>query len=330
METTKPKTNKANIKPTKIKIANTEVVLGQTYEIAHKFDGSASDGMQSIGATKFPLEGVAEVKGLYFDENRNAFDTGFYVESVCNSNILQSESPADMVAIYEKWIKEPYEKRMNVNCSETNYEFWKNYKYEAKVNRSLNTGDPVELFELFHMLKQGAVCNEGEKNSVYQKARYTIKNLAVQKSKEDEKLDNKIKAITLLNTLLNSDPEKIYTVLEYLQMSSPRSMETETLRRVYMRMLDDDSKGGEFQRRFLEASDKYNSEQGKLEMEYFSMVQRLFLKGKITKKAGSLYHEDGMLLANSPKEIAIKCITDVDGKFKGSIQSLYDKYFTEE
>ena len=60
------------------------------------------------------------------------------------------------------------------------------------------------------------------------------------------------------------------------------------------------------------------------------MVQRLFLKGKITKKAGSLYHEDGMLLANSPKEIAIKCITDVDGKFKESIQSLYDKYFTEE
>jgi hypothetical protein len=311
-----------------LKVANTYIKIGSTYEVAHKYDGSAPDGMQEIGATKFPLTGVAEVKSVYFDERRNTTDSGFYIESLCNSRIPQAERE-ELVRLYEGLIKIPYEKRMNRDCSETNLSFWDNYKYEVKVNKSFDTSDPKDLFDLFHALKQGTICNEGEKDATLQKARYTIKNIEAVRSKEDEKLDNKIEAMTIFNTLLDSDIEKVYTVLEYLQASNPRNMEKEALRRTYIRILDDSKKGTEFVKRFLEASKKYNSEQGKLEMQYFALVQKLFLKNGITKKAGALYHEDGTYLANTPKDIAIKCAMGVDKDYSDKIDELYQKYFGE-
>ncbi len=311
-----------------LKIANTHIKIGSTYEIAHKYDGTAPDGMQEIGATKFPLTGIAEVKSVYFDESRNTTDSGFYNESLCNSRVPQAERE-ELVRLYQKFVQEPYEKRMNKDCSETNYDFWGKYKYEVKVNKSFNTADPKDLFDLFHALKQGTVCNEGEKDAVLQKARYTIKNIEATKSKEDKKLDDKFDAMKIFDTLFESDMEKLYTVLEFLQASNPRGMEKEALKKIYRRILDDSKKGTEFVKRFLEASNKYNTDQGKLEMQYFAAVQRLFVKGKITKKFGALHHEDGTYLANTPKDIAIKCASGVDPDYRQKVDELYEKYFGE-
>ncbi len=314
-----------------LRIANTYIKVGSTYEIAHKFDGSAPDGMQEIGATKFPLKGVAESRSIFFDERRNTFDTGFYKESFCNQNAARTSQTEmeTLVELYNKFIREPYETRMNKNCAETNLEFWDRYRYEIKVNKSFDTSDPKDLFDLFHALKQGAVCNEGEKDSSLQKAKYTIKNIEATRSKEDKKLDDKIDAITTFNTLLDNDIEKLYTVLEYLQASNPRGQEKEALRRTYIRILDDSKKGTEFVKRFLEASNKYNSETGKLEMQYFALVQKLFVKSAIVKKVGSLYHEDGTYLANTPKDIAMKCASGADKNYTAKLDELYEKYFGE-
>lgn len=317
---------KKTTQPTEIKIANTLIEIGEIYELGHKFDGSASDGMQELGATKYPLEGVAEKRGIPFDENRNAFDTGFYEESICNGGMLKTENKKEVVRLYNQLVRDPFEKRMNVTCSESNIDFWKSYKYEVKVNKSFDTSDPIRLFELFHILKQGAACNEGEKDSVLQKARYTIKNLAATKNKEDKVLDDKIKAIFTFNTLLDSDIEKAYTILEYLQASNPRAMQKDVLKRTYTRILDDTKKGGEFVRRFLEASDKYNTEIGKLEMQYFTMAQKLVQKGGIVKKAGSFFHKDGTYLANSTKDIGIKASMPTEKDFAKIIEDLYEEY----
>ena len=310
-----------------LKIGNTYIKIGHTYECAHKFDGTAPDGMQEIRATKFPLAGVAEKRGLYFDERRGTYDTGFYKESVCNSGLVTADNPDELINLYNKHIKEPYEKRMNVDCSETNNKFWDSYKYEVKVNKSYDTSDPKELFDLFHALKQGAICNEGEKDSTLQKANYTIKNIAEVKSKEDEKLENKYAAISTFENLVSTDIEKLYTTLEYLQAPNVRSMQKDVLRKTYLRVLDDSKKGTEFVNRFISATDKYNSEQGKMEMEYFSAVQDLHRRNKIVKKQGSFHAEDGSYLANTIKDIALKCVTNLE--FRGIIDSIVEKY-TEE
>ncbi len=316
-------------KPTSIKIANTEIVFGKTYAVDHKFDGTAPDGMKELGATKFPLTGVAASQRIYFDENRNVFDTGFYVESLCNKNILSKENPEEVVRIYQEYIKEPYEKRMNVDCSESNFDFWDNFGYVVKVNKSYNTSDPIELFQLFHALKQGVICNKGEKDSVLQKAQYNISNFEAIKSKEDTKFDNKMKAVNTFNLLFASDEEKLYTILEYLQAVNPRATDKDVLKRTYLRQLDDPKSGTDLVDRFLEASEKYNEPKGQLEMQYFAVAQKLYLKGKITKKLGSYYDEAGLLLANSLKDIARKCSLDDKEalEFRENIEASYQKHF---
>lgn len=316
-------------KPTSIKIANTEIVFGKTYAVDHKYDGTAPDGMKDLGATKFPLSGVGASQRIYFDENRNVFDTGFYVESVCNRNILAKDNPEEVVRIYNDWIKEPYEKRMNVDCSEANFDFWDNFGYTVKVNKSYNTNDPVELFQLFHALKQGVICNKGEKDAILQKAQYNISNFEAIKSKEDTKFDNKMKAINTFNLLLDSDEEKLYTILEYLQAVNPRGTAKDVLKRTYLRQLDDPKSGTDLVDRFLQASEKYNEPKGQLEMQYFAAVQKLYLKKKITKKAGFFVDELENVLANSLKDIAIKCSIDENLEFRESIDALYQKHFPD-
>jgi hypothetical protein len=316
-------------KPKVLKIANTEIVFGKVYTIDHKFDGSAPDGMRELGATKFPLVGVEASEKVYFDENRNVFDTGFYVESLCNKSLLERDNPEEMVRLYNEFIKEPYEKRMTANCSESNFQFWDKFNYSVRVNKSYNTNDPLEMFELFHALKQGVVCNKGEKDSKLQKAQYNISNFEAIKSKEDTKFDNKMKAINTFNLLLDSDEDKLFTILEYLQAVNPRGTDKSVLKRTYLRQLDDTKQGTDLVARFLEASEKYNEPKGQLEMQYFAVCQKLYLKGKITKKLGSFYDESGNLLANSLKDIARKCSLDSEKEFKEKIEESYQKHFPD-
>lgn len=316
-------------KPKSLKIANTVIEFGKVYTVDHKFDGSAPDGMKEIGATKFPLVGVANSEKVYFDENRNVFDTGFYKESLCNNSILESENPEEMVRLYNTYIREPYEKRMHVDCSESNFEFWDKFSYKVRVNKDYKTDDPVDMFELFHALKQGVICNKGEKNAFLQKAQFNISNIEAIKSKEDAKFDNKMKAVNTFNLYFDSDKEKLYTILEYLQAVNPRGTADDVLKRTYLRQLDDVKNGTDFVNRFLEASEKYNEPKGQLEMQYFAVAQKLYLKNKITKKIGFFYDDKGNILANSLKDIARKCSLDSEKDYRENIERMYQQYFGE-
>ena len=320
---------KKNERPSSIKIANTEIVIGKKYSVDHKMDKTAPDGMIELGATKYPLVGVAASEKVYFDDTRNVFDTGFYTQSICNDYLLESENPDEIVRIYNTLIREPYEKQMNVSLAETNFAFWDNFSYKVQVNKTYNTNDIVDLFELFLALKQGVICNKGERNSRFQKAQYNISNPEAIKNKEDIKFDNKMKAINTFNLLLESDIEKAYTILEYLQATDPRATHIDVLRRQYLRTLEADKTGTDSVDRFLEAVEKYNQPKGQLEMQYFAMVQKLYLKKKIILVKGIFQTEDFYPLAGSLKDIARKCAIDGDKEFKDKVEELYQKHFPE-
>jgi hypothetical protein len=309
-----------NQKPKEIKIANTTIEFGKTYTIDHKYDGTAPDGMKGLGATKLPLIGIHNSEKIYFDESRNAFDTGFYLQSVCNQSLINGD---ELVRLYNLYIKEPYEQRMNADCSETNFAFWDKFSYSVAVNKTFDTKDPVQLFELFHALKQGVVCNKDEGNSHLQKAQFNISNDEAIRTKEDTKFDNKIRAIDTFNLLLKSDTEKLYTILEYLGATDPQATDKDVLKRTYLRRLDDAKTGVDLVNRFLEASDKYNEKQGQLEMQYFAMCQKLYFKQIIVKKQGSFYDDKGTLLANSLKGIASKCLQPTE---KELLENLTERY----
>ena len=309
-----------NQRPKELKIANTVIEFGKIYTIDHKYDGAAPDGMRGLGATKLPLAGIRNSEKIYFDEGRNAFDTGFYVQSICNGGLLEAD---ELVRLYNLYIKEPYEERMSVNCSETNFEFWERFSYSVAVNKTFDTKDPVQMFELFHALKQGVVCNKDEGNSYLQRAQFNISNDEAIRTKEDTKFDNKMRAVDTFSLLLKSDTTKLYTILEYLGATNPEATDKDVLKRTYLRRLDDTKTGTDLVTRFLEASDKYNEKQGQLEMQYFAMCQKLYFKKIIVKKQGSFYDDKGAMLANSLKDVASKCLLPTE---KEMLDNLLERY----
>ena len=292
-----------------IKISNSYIKVGETYEISSKRDGTAPDGMQDKETTKFLNEGNKEIRSIYYDESRRAWDTGFYPESMCLVNMLNEDESYKQA--YIKHIKIPYEKAFNVDCSQTNNEFWDNYRYEIKVNKSFKTSDPKDLFDLFHALAQGRVCEVGEKDPILQKANYTIRNLEAVKSVEDSRLEDKFEATSTFMVLLNTDKEKLYSVLEWIQLSEVRTMDDKVIKSTFLRSFDHPKTGYDFSRRFLEGLKMYDTDNGKKQMEYFIICQKLLTKNKVERKLGVLYY-DGLMLGNSVKEVSLKALTNTE------------------
>lgn len=290
-----------------LKIANSFIKIGESYEVVPKKDVSAPDGMQQRGTTKFLHEGNKESRAVYFDESRRAYDTGFYRQSMCHSNMLNED--VAYIEQYIKYVKEPYEAAFKVNTDETNFEFWDSYRYEIKTNKSFKTSDPKDLFDLFHALTQARICEANEKDSILQKANYNIRNLEVEKSLEDERLEDKFDATNHFLTLLSTDKEKLYAILEWIQMSDVRNSEDKVIKSTFLRAFDNPNTGYDFARRFLEGLEMYGTDSGKKQMEYFIMCQKLILKNKIEKKQGTFYY-DGMLLGNTVKEISLKALSN--------------------
>ncbi len=290
-----------------LKIANSFITLGETYEVIPKKDISAPDGMQEKGTTKFLNEGNKEVRALYFDETRNAFDTGFYLQSWCHSNILKEDE--GYIKQYNTFVREPYEKMFNVDCSETNFKFWDKYRYEVRTNKSYKTSDPKDMFDLFHALMQARVCEPNEKDNILQKANYNIRNLEVEKTNEEQRLEDKFAAAAEFGILLKTDKEKLYSVLEWMQMTSVRLMEDKVINTTFLRFFDDAKNGYEFARRFMEGLKMYDTPHGKTQMELFSITQQLLIKNKVEKKNNQLYL-DGILIGNTPQEVSQKALNN--------------------
>lgn len=307
----------------KIKIQNSYITIGETYEVSPKIDRGAPDGMQEKETTKFLNEGNKEIRSVYYDETRRAWDTAFYPESNCLKGTMTTDED---VKLYVKYIKLPYEKAFNVDCSETNNEFWDSYRYELKTFDSFDTSDPKARFDLFHALTKARICEVGEKDSVLQKANYTIKNIEAVKSTEDLRIEDKFTAAGDFATLLTGDREKLNSILEWIQMSDVSTMDDKVLRSTFLRSFDNPKTGYDFARRFLEGLKMYDNENGKKQMEFFRITQKLVVKNKIDKKLGQLYL-DGMSLGNTVKEISLKALTQPD--LADMLYKAYEKHFAE-
>ena len=77
-----------------IKIANTDITIGDVIEVTPKRDADAPLGFQTFGTTKLLMGGIKEVRGIYYDDEAEVYDTGFDVDSLCNSNVPKEQREA--------------------------------------------------------------------------------------------------------------------------------------------------------------------------------------------------------------------------------------------
>jgi len=304
-----PIAKKTTTSETTLKIGNIEIELGKKYVLDHKFDGIATDGLKKIEATRLPFDKNTVVDCISFDEETQLYDTGFQRNSLCLSEYSEAELD-ELVPLYIKHVKTPFEKVKNVDLASTETsQFYKNYRYELYVNKEFDTAKPIQLFDLFNAINQGFVCAKGERVPFYNsRAQFTISNPSELKNKQKEKTKKRFTTIEKFS-LMCENRDKLDLVLEYIGRDNPAKIDSGDLKAIYFEIITDKDKGLDFVDRFLEASDKYESEAGKMEMEYFAAAKRLHKANKIKKeKRGFMSTTGEVFLGNTFQDIAKFCL----------------------
>jgi len=295
------------------KVGGVNIKIGERYILDHLTDPNSK-----VGTKKFPFNGSGVTDCVFFDDKKNLYDTGFYESSWCLQSYSEAEKE-ELVPIYVNQIMKPYASFRNADLTPTDKnEFWKNFRYEAKVNKEFDTTKPDDLFELFQIIIQGLACEKNEKKPFYrQNAQFTISNPQTTKNKNKERSKTKIKAIQKLITLADGDKDKLDLVLNFVGRESTNKVDKEDLKTIYFEVINDPKTGVDFAERFLEACEDYETSTGQEKMEFFHAVNELTRLRKIRKDArrGYLTEHGDVFLGNTLQDIAKFCIV------KDSVQS---------
>lgn len=344
--TTKKTTTRTSSKPVPkhiedrrvtIRVANTDIHIGETYEVIGKRDMDAPSGFIENNTSKLLMEGIKEYRSVPYDEMMGRFDTGFEVQSPCNYKIPAYEKQV-LVDQYVKFIKEPYEAAYGKDTNAINKRFWIGnnddndedavpYMIEIYTKKKFDTSNPKDLFDLFHALKQGHICEEGERDSDLQRAKYCIKNaskvISLQEERENDKFEANSVFSILLNTVDADENDTLYTILEWMQISNIRGADKDTLKRTFIKLLANDKTGYDSAKRFLEAYRLSDSDKGREKMEVFAMLSKLQLRRKVDFKRNQYFLEDE-LLGNHLKEAAERALQKPE--LKDLIIRAYEQY----
>lgn len=309
----------------KIKIGNTYIEIGQRYILDHKPDGNAPDGLKKIEATKFPFAGAGVIDCVNFDSNKNMYDTGFYAGSACLKKYSEAEK-GEWINVYNNQIKKPFEELRNVDLEayEKN-DFWKDYRFEAYVNKEFDTKDPQQLFELFQILMQGTACEKNEKDPFYRsQAQFTLSSPLMVKTKAKERSKTRLRAIQKLSILVDSDKDKLDLVLEFVGRENTTKVSKEDLELMYFEVINDKDTGLDFSERFLEACEEYETPAGSTKMEFYHIIKKLFNLRKIKKDRRGYTTEGGEFLGLKLQDAAEFCLITSSKQYK-AIEALIDE-----
>jgi hypothetical protein len=307
------------------KVGNVEITLGNKYILDHKFDALAPEGgLRKIEATTYPFQGCGQFDCVLYDEDRRSFDTGFYNNSYSLSRIADAKEKETLVKLYNKHVKEPMEAYMSADLSQTS-DFWKSYKFEAYTNKDYDTNDPQQLFDLFYIILQGVACDKNEKDPFWRdSARFVITSPEKVKNKKKEQTKSKMQAITVLGTLADGDKDTLDLILEYIGRDSAEKVSVDDIKLIYFEVFNDEKSGLKTAEDFMETYSKIESEYGKLELEYFYAINKLFKLRKIRKGKRGYVTETDDFLGNSLKDIAKFCLNQTSNASK-LIEELIEK-----
>lgn len=310
----------------KFKVGNTEIIIGDKYVLDNRFDSSAPEALQKIESTKLPFTGSGIIDCVHFDNEKGIYDTGFYKDSFCLSHYDNDGSKDELVTIYNKQIKEPFEKLKNIDLSPNEEsKFWENYRYEAHVNKEFDTTKPSDLMELFQIIVQGVACEKNEKNQFYkQNAQFTISNPSTVKNKQKLKSKVRYEAIKRFSTLAAGDKDKLDLVLEFIGRDSTSKIAASDLELIYFEIFNDKNAGLSLAETFLEACDLHETADGKLQMEFFYAINKLFKFRKIQKNNRGYSTLDGTYLGLTFQDVSKFCLNEHSVQNK-AISALIDE-----
>lgn len=304
-----------------LKIYDFEIKKDTLYEIKEKLDTSAPDGFKEFNTTKVLSDLVVDsFPGAIFDEERGIWDTGLYPTSRALAKAIpDADARALALKSIIKNIVSPIETEKGdgiLDHTQANNHFWDSYRIECHRGKLFDTGKTDDLLRLYLLLVHKRVTpKEMESHPEFKQpiSMYCIVDKDSSMSREAEKEMRKAKASAMFYTLLTSDRDGLLQVLDYLGINATKNSDDAVLYTVFGNFIN--SKEDKFQndKVFIDAVEKYQTEDGAEELYIHSKLKELYVKGKVKYKKGEVWMDD-VYVENGWKNSASKVRTDQELK----------------
>jgi hypothetical protein len=308
------------------KVPQTSFVIksDSIYQIQPKTDASAPDGFKDFGTTKLIHPNIGNTVHAPYNETMKVWDTGFYKSSPIYRGLSEAERE-QMIKVLKEHIVKPVEELKGEGVlHHQNNEFYDDFGIDLRAYRVFNTNDVLQRLALyFAVLGKEVAPKDQESNPLFKSAQYVVVNkeeaVNVRQEREMEKND----AIGIFYTLQNTDKEKLFDLLDYLNIASSRTTDKATLNSVFNRWLNDKTSGYQHSKIFLETYEKFEGEEGTEELYTYKTLKELEQKGYIKTKRGEVFLDGNPIGANHKLAAAhLMRNSDLKRKFAELAQNL--------
>ena len=295
-----------------VEVNGLKIRKDSVYQVDNKLDNNAPTGYIKEGATKLPSLGIFNgIQVRYVKRSgsdKGVYDTGLYEESPCYAG-KDKEEVKKLVSKLRKVIVEPYERKYGKGILDNdNEDFWNNYIVKLEAGRPFVTSNVDDLLDLYiamltyELTPKGKV-NEGGKEGhpKFKDSQFTVVDKSLSRSYEQETNAKQVDAIINFGILLKTDRSLLLNILRYIGMIDVnQDYDDETLKSSFQQWLKTYNDNTD---RFLRAYKLADTEEGKEELNFYSVVAKLAQKGVI-KYTNNSYYYNGVELGASLKAVA--------------------------
>ena len=300
------------------------------YTVVGRVDNSAPEALQKLGKSKIPFPGNCDYANCPYDNFANIYDTGFYAESRCYRH-MTPDAAAKAAETAWKNIGDPYARLKNADISQYNTEFWDNLTIKIHDDGlTFDTGDPVQLFNMYIALMSGAICPEDlDGDPKFMGAFYMIIDSSKSISQGSEYELNLIEATTDFMTLFKGSEESRQTAVDiaiYLKIHDGMDADDRYFSVAFKRFLEEKVENIE---RFRYAYEMSKDPTRNEILKICRMLTLLSTRGRIRSDKEGLYL-NGVLLGKEKQRIAETVVMDAKRvKDKMAIIEEYEKLYQE-
>lgn len=292
-------------KETLFTIYDLDIKSDTVYQVTPKLDFDAPQAFQDFGTTKVLSTDVDnDVPGAIFDTDKNAWDTGMYLESrALNKAFPDEKERKAALKNIEKYIVVPIEKIKGAGALShltTNNKFWDDFRIKIKKDAVFFTNKTEELLALFLAVlhRQVSPSTIATGNHEFAKAQYSIqdKDSVVDRQQQLEMAE--MEANGIFYQMLKTKRSDLISMLDYLDISVSQNSEDPALISLFKRFTKHKEDGLQNIKSFLKLAEKVSDEEGETEIYLFSKLKQLNAKGKVKQRKGEVFFEDELIGSN--------------------------------
>lgn len=297
---------------TNFKIKNDSI-----YKIIPKLDASAPDGFKDHNSTKVISPDIGNTVHAPFNTDMNVWDTGFYKHSPVYRGVPEEERDIIIKQLQEHIVKpvEAIKGEGILSHQETNT-FFDDFKIDLRANRVFNTADPLERLALYlAIVGKELAPKDQQSNPMFGKAQYAIVDNEADMNIRQERELERNRAIGIFYTLSENDRDKLYNILEYLDITNTRVTDTATLNSIFNRWIEDKTSSFQNSKIFIKTYEKFKTDEGEEELYMYKALKDLHSKGLVKEHRGNIVL-DTKVLGAGYKQAASALMTSTEDRKK--------------